>query len=85
MPPRTTLPALPIRPALDRLYGEFNAPDSAVDPIHIVRRYARADDQEIVAFCAAALAFGRVSSVMQSIERLLTVMASAGSGRVRPT
>ncbi len=79
MPSRvTTVPALPIRPALDRLYGEFNAPESAVDPIHIVRRYSRPDDQEIVAFCAAALAFGRVSSVMQSIERLLKIMGSAG-------
>jgi uncharacterized protein (TIGR02757 family) len=67
-------PTLPLRPALDRLYLAFNAPDSAVDPIHIVRRYPRAEDQEIVAFCAAALAFGRVSSVMQSIERLLTIM-----------
>jgi len=85
MPTRvTTLPALPIRPALDRLYGEFNAPESAVDPIHIVRRYSRPDDQEIVAFCAAALAFGRVSSVMQSIERLLGIMGSAGDSRPGP-
>jgi uncharacterized protein (TIGR02757 family) len=76
-----TLPAVPIRPALDRLYLEFNAPDSAVDPIHIVRRYRRPDDQEVVAFCAAALAFGRVSSVMQSIERLLAIMGSAGGLR----
>ena len=75
---KTPLPALPLRPALDRLYDGFNASDSAVDPIHIVRRYSRADDQEVVAFCAAALAFGRVSSVMQSIERLLTIMSSAG-------
>ena len=78
---KTPLPALPLRPALDRLYDGFNAPDSAVDPIHIVRRYSRADDQEIVAFCAAALAFGRVSSVMQSIERLLTIMSSAGNAQ----
>ncbi len=77
MPSReTTLPALAIRPALDRLYGEFNAPESAVDPIHIVRRYSRPDDQEVVAFCAAALAFGRVSSVIQSVERLLAIMAA---------
>ena len=85
MPTRvTTLPALPIRPALDRLYGEFNAPESAVDPIHIVRRFSRPDDQEIVAFCAAALAFGRVSSVMQSIERLLAIMGSAADSGPGP-
>jgi uncharacterized protein (TIGR02757 family) len=48
--------------------------DSATDPIQIVRRFSRGDDREIVAFCAAGLAFGRVSSVMQSIQRLVDVM-----------
>ena len=32
------------------------------------------DDREVVAFCAASLAFGRVASVLQSIERLLKIM-----------
>ena len=61
-------------PALDRLYTSFNYADSATDPIQIVRRFDRADDREVVAFCAAALAFGRVTSVLQSIERVLAVM-----------
>ena len=60
-----------LKEVLDRLYGEFNYPDSATDPIHIVRRYARDDDREVVGFIAAALAFGRVASVLQSIERVL--------------
>jgi uncharacterized protein (TIGR02757 family) len=59
---------------LDGLYDSFNAPDSATDPIQLVRRYSRPDDVEVVAFCAAGLAFGRVTSVMQSIRRLLDVM-----------
>ena len=59
---------------LDELYASFNYPDSAADPIQIVRRYPRADDREAVGFCAASLAFGRVGSVLQSIERLLAVM-----------
>ena len=50
---------------LDRLYRDFNYPDSAADPIQIVRRYERNDDREVVGFCAAALAFGRVASVLQ--------------------
>jgi uncharacterized protein (TIGR02757 family) len=63
-----------LKPTLDRLYESFNAPDSAADPIQIVRRYSRPDDLEIVGFCAAALAFGRVGSVLQSIERLVAIM-----------
>jgi uncharacterized protein (TIGR02757 family) len=72
MPAATT--SFLLKTALDRLYCEFNYPDSATDPIHIVRRFARPDDREIVGFCAAALAFGRVASVLQSIERLLQVV-----------
>jgi uncharacterized protein (TIGR02757 family) len=37
----------------------------------------------VVGFCAAALAFGRVSSVLQSIERLLTVMGPEPAAFVR--
>jgi uncharacterized protein (TIGR02757 family) len=74
--PRTTSPKalLTLKPALDRLYEDFNRADSAADPIHIVRRYPDAADREIVGFCAAALAFGRVASVLQSIESLLAAM-----------
>ena len=63
-----------LKPVLDRLYADFNYPDSAADPIQIVRRYERADDREVVGFISGALAFGRVSSVMQSIERMLAIM-----------
>src|SRR2546427_726069 len=49
-----------MKAVLDRLYDGFNLPDSATDPIQIVRRYPRADDREVVGFIAAALAFGRV-------------------------
>ena len=48
-----------------------------------MRRYTRPDDREVVAFCAASLAFGRVASVLQSIERLMTVFAHGAT--VRPT
>jgi uncharacterized protein (TIGR02757 family) len=74
-----TLPSgSPLKLTLDRLYADYNHQDSATDPIQIVRRYARPDDREVVAFCAAALAFGRVASVLQSIERLMTVFTHRG-------
>jgi uncharacterized protein (TIGR02757 family) len=63
-----------LRPRLDELYRSFDHVNSATDPVHIVRRFRKAEDREVVAFCAAALAFGRVASVLQSIEALLSVM-----------
>ena len=79
----TAIRSLLLKTSLDRLYAEFNYPDSATDPIHIVRRFERPDDREIVGFCAAALAFGRVASVLQSIERLLAVVGPAPAAYVR--
>ena len=72
-----------LKPALDQLYAGFNHADSASDPIQIVRRFERDDDREIVAFIAAALAFGRVSSVLRSIERVLAVMGPAPAAYLR--
>jgi uncharacterized protein (TIGR02757 family) len=72
-----------LKPVLDRLYSDFNYPDSAADPIQIVRRFERNDDREVVGFCAASLAFGRVASVLQSIERLVAIMGPAPAAYVR--
>ena len=74
---------LELKPVLDRLYGEFDHPDSATDPIQIVRRHQRDDDREIVGFVAASLAFGRVTSVLQSIERVLAVMGPEPAAYLR--
>jgi uncharacterized protein (TIGR02757 family) len=68
---------------LDDLYRAFDHADSAADPVHIVRRYRSNEDREIVGFCAAALAFGRVASVLQSIESLLKVMGPKPADFVR--
>jgi uncharacterized protein (TIGR02757 family) len=72
-----------LKSALDRLYADFNYPDSAADPIQIVRRFERQDDREVVGFCAAALAFGRVASILQSIERLLDIVGDRPADYVR--
>lgn len=68
---------------LDNLYRAFDHVNSAADPIHIVRRYDNRDDREVVGFCAAALAFGRVASVLQSIEALLRAMGPHPAAFVR--
>ena len=72
-----------LKATLDRLYADFNHPDSAADPVQIVTRHRRDDDREVVGFCAAALAFGRVGSVLQSIERVLQIAGSEPAAYVR--
>lgn len=71
------------KPALDRLYEQFDHANSASDPVHLVRRYRDDADREVVGFCAAALAFGRVASVLASVEALLAVMGPSPAAFVR--
>jgi len=65
---------LQLKPRLDALYAAYDVEHVVSDPIWVVRRYPEAADREVVAFCAAALAFGRVQSILQSLESLLEVM-----------
>jgi len=72
-----------LKARLDAQYESFNFAESAADPIQIVRRYRSPEDREIAGFCAAALAFGRVASVLQSIERLMAIMGAHPADYVR--
>lgn len=69
--------AVDLRPRLDALYESFNFPDSAFDPIQVVRRYPDLADREVIAFLAAGLAFGRVASVVNSIEAVCRVLGDS--------
>ncbi len=84
--PRRRVPASVLRrlaAPLDGLYRTFDHPESAVDPVHLVRRYPAPADREVVAFCAAGLAFGRVASVLESIEAVLAVLGPRPAAFVR--
>lgn len=72
-----------LKARLDSLYASFNCVDSATDPIQVVRRFEDSADREVAGFCAAALAFGRVTSVLQSIERVFAVMGRSPADYVR--
>jgi uncharacterized protein (TIGR02757 family) len=72
-----------LAPRLDRLYGDYNREDAALDPVQIVRRYTRPRDQEVIGFCAAALAFGRVQSVLNTVNTLASVLGASPSAYVR--
>jgi uncharacterized protein (TIGR02757 family) len=68
---------------LDALYHDYNCVDSASDPIQKVRPFRDPADREIAGFCAGALAFGRVASVLNSIDTLFAVMGPSPAAFVR--
>jgi uncharacterized protein (TIGR02757 family) len=72
-----------LKAPLERLYTTFNHTESAVDPVHVVSRYTTPADREVVAFCASALAFGRVASVLTVVESLLVVLGDSPAAFVR--
>ena len=72
-----------VRDRLEEQYRTFDHVESATDPVHKVRRFTSREDREIVAFCAAGLAFGRVASVLQSIDGLLAAMGPSPAEYVR--
>src|SRR5829696_2460431 len=68
---------------LDGLYRDFNQADAIVDPVNLVRRFTAPADREIAGFCAAALAFGRVASVNDSIETVFALMGPSPAAFTR--
>jgi uncharacterized protein (TIGR02757 family) len=73
--PRFTAAAVArLRVELDRLHDSYNVPDSAADPVQFVWRYNDPRDREVVAAIASGLAFGRLASVLASVERVLALL-----------
>src|SRR5205085_2683750 len=68
---------------LDALYHDYNRIDAASDPIQKVRPFTDPADREIAGFCAAALAFGRVASVLNSIDTLFAAVGPSPAAFVR--
>ena len=75
--------AATLKATLDRLYAAFDADASVADPVRFVHRYADHADREIVAFCASGLAFGRVASILHSVDSLLRIMGTHPARFVR--
>jgi uncharacterized protein (TIGR02757 family) len=72
-----------LKARLESLYRDYNREDSASDPVHKVRPFADPADREIAGFCAGALAFGRVASVLNSIDTLFAIMGPQPAAFVR--
>ncbi|MCX6551966.1 MAG: TIGR02757 family protein, partial [Acidobacteria bacterium] len=72
-----------LKPALERLYREFDRSGLVQDPIERVRVFDDPADREIAGFVAAALAFGRVASVLASIDDVLAEIGPSPVAFVR--
>jgi uncharacterized protein (TIGR02757 family) len=72
-----------LRPALDALVHEYEGAADVTDPVRVLGRYPDPADREIAAFVASALAFGRVQSVVNSVEAVLRVLGAAPARFVR--
>ena len=72
-----------LRQRLESLYFDYNRVDSASDPVHKVRPFSDPADREIAGFCAGALAFGRVASVLNSIDTLFAIVGPRPARFVR--
>ena len=77
------LPRTELSSRLDALYHDYNRVDSASDPIDKVRPFTDPADREIAGFCAGALAFGRVASVLNSIDTLFAAVGPSPAEFVR--
>jgi uncharacterized protein (TIGR02757 family) len=72
-----------LKTRLDEMYEAFNVADAAEDPVQFLAGYDDPADREVVAFCAASLAFGRVASVKASISRVLDVLGPHPAAFIR--
>jgi uncharacterized protein (TIGR02757 family) len=64
-----------IKAVLEKLYDKYNHREFIKpDPLQFVYRYSSRQDREIVAFLAAALAYGRVQQIEKSLTDLLRHM-----------
>jgi uncharacterized protein (TIGR02757 family) len=72
-----------LKTKLDQLYEAFNVADAAEDPVQFLRGYDDPADREIVAFCAASLAFGRVASLKASIARVIDILGPRPAAFIR--
>lgn len=72
-----------LRTRLEHLYRTYDRVLVPHDPVFLVHRYAEPDDREVVGLVASSLAFGRVQSILQSIDRVLAIMGPSPARFVR--
>ena len=73
---RLTIPGL--KQKLDRLYQKINRPEFIPDdPVKFPHRYSPGPDQEIAAFLAATIAWGRRDLILKSGEKMFALLGKS--------
>jgi uncharacterized protein (TIGR02757 family) len=67
-------PHAALRPALEALARRYDRAWLDSDPLRLPHGYADPEDREVVAVVAAALAYGRVASILASAKRALAAL-----------
>jgi len=68
----------PDKKSLESTYARFNKKKFIhPDPLEFVYRYETAGDREIAGFVAAALAYGNVTQILKSVEKVLKPMGAS--------
>lgn len=67
-----------VRELLESLYERYNKPEFIVDdPVSVIHRFSDRKDAEIAGFLTATIAWGNRKSIIQSAEKMITIMGSS--------
>lgn len=70
----------------EKTYRDFNRPEFIhPDPLEFVWRYKSGADREIAGLIAACLAYGNVTQILKSVEKVLSPMGTSPSAWFRNT
>ena len=68
----------PTKAFLEKTYKEFNKPEFIhPDPLEFVWRYKKSRDREIAGLIAACLAYGKVTQILASVQKVLGPMGGS--------
>jgi len=82
--PATTKSALRHADWLESIYRRYHRREHvAHDPLTVLYRYDDPADREVVALVASALAYGRVASILQGVDRVLTTLGPSPAAYLR--
>ena len=77
---------LPTKTILEKTYKDFNRPEFIhPDPLEFVWRYKGGADREIAGLIAACLAYGNVTQILKSVEKVLGPMGPSPADWLRNT
>ncbi|MCM2266795.1 MAG: TIGR02757 family protein [Elusimicrobiales bacterium] len=76
----------PTKAFLEKTYREMNRPEFIhPDPLEFVWRYKSAADREVAGLIAACLAYGNVTQILKSVEKVLAPMGPSPAAWLKKT